>query len=223
MLRKRIFSFMIALVFLALVSSLAFARDWSEPLAQSGMGMETATAAPDSMQTVSTATPQPAQPAAGEGETPQLVDPLAQYPQQYDPALGPYGMMGGGITGGMTNYGWYTNALTNTTGLAMTTCPMMSGMDMTSMGMTGMGMTSASMTGMDMSSASMTSMAMPSTTGTGVAENVAEYYQTPWYANPWILIGWVLLALLVLVVLAGVAVGGVILVRRSGPTQTPRA
>ncbi len=47
MLRKRIFSFMLALVLLALAFSLAFARDWSAPVAQSGMGMETATAAPE--------------------------------------------------------------------------------------------------------------------------------------------------------------------------------
>jgi uncharacterized membrane protein len=62
---------------------------------------------------------------------------------------------------------------------------------------------------------------MPSTTGTGVTENVAEYYQTPWYANPWILIGWVLLALLLVTILAAIVVGGIVLVRRVSPAQAP--
>jgi len=104
-----------------------------------------------------------------------------------------------------------------------TTCPMMSGMDMSSMsgmsgmsGMTGMGSMSGmsgttGMTGMDMSG--MTGMGnmnvMPASPGSILLGGL----------NPWWLLGWGLLGLLLLAILVGVVIGIVWLVRRSQPAK----
>jgi hypothetical protein len=102
------------------------------------------------------------------------------------------------------------------------TCPMMSGTDMTGMGMGNMagmqgmsGMNMGNMSGMQgMQNMPGGMMNMSGMAGMNMNGPMAAY-ATPWYSNPWLMLGWVLLVLVVLAVLAGIVLTVQTLRRRS--------
>ncbi|OGO66323.1 MAG: hypothetical protein A2030_08875 [Chloroflexi bacterium RBG_19FT_COMBO_50_10] len=210
--RKFKLAFLITVILLVSMFTIAAARGWGSPLAQTGMDMPTETMQPQSTANLATPlmqdTPTPLGKNTQQGmPSPSMTSIFTGFtPYPNSTYMGGSGMMGGGMMGG---YAGMSGVITDTMGMYgmgtgsmnMGSCSMMSGMDMSS---------GTSMSGMDMSSGySISGMDM-----SGMSAYVVDDSSSV-FSDPWLLIGWVLLGLLVIAILVAAALGIVWIFRRS--------
>jgi len=234
--RKYKLAFVITVILLVAVTTIASARGWEGPLYQTGMDMPTATMQPASTQ--SPATPQPQVTATPRGvdagssmPSPSMTSIFTGYTPYPNDTSTNYSSMGGcGMMGGSS--GMSAGGSMGTGGMGMSSGATPSGMGMSgvgSMGTSGMGSMGAG--SMAMSCSMMSGAGMSgSMSGAGMSDDYwlsgmdmdmdetsgyVESDASP-FSDPWLLLGWILLVLVVIAILAGAAFGIVWIIRRSG-------
>ena len=233
-------AFTIIGILLIAMLTMAFARGWMGPLAQTGMDMPTDTMQPQSTSnpdvTAVPTTPTPLDTNQSQSVSNATVTSIftgyTPYPtanSTYYPSTGGSGMAGScqGMSGGggmgSGAMGAVGGVITGTTGMAgmgsmdsgsmeMNGCSMMSGM-----GMTGAEMSDGnSMAGMNMSDDMWIEGMDRSAAGGYAEENSLSVF-----SDPWLILGWVLLVMVVIVILVAAGFGIAWIIRRS--SQNPSA